>query len=412
MSAFDVRDPSGEPAGADGRHDPAATPPEGTAAASAGEAPLAPEPPEPIQLSGSRPGRRRVVMAGGVVAVAAVGIGALTLRGGDSGSRDAADSQVSTATAEVTVRDLEERTDVAGTLGYGETREVSLTGQGTLTWLPDEGTVVERGQALAEIDDRVMPLFYGDRPLWRELGPDVDDGVDVELVEANLVALGIVTADELTVDQDWTSATTDAVEEWQESLGREETGRIGLGDVVVQPAAVRVTGHLTPLGGQAGGPVVEVAGTTRLVTVDLEATHQGLVAVDQAVEIELPDGTVVPGKVASIGTVAQTPEDDDGDPMADPTPTIEVTISLDDPAAAGNLDEAPVSVSVVTSAAQGVMAVPVDALLALSEGGYAVEVAGTGGATDLVAVEVGAFADGWVEVTGDLAEGDDVVVPA
>ena len=32
--------------------------------------------------------------------------------------------------------------------------------------------------------------------------------------------------------------------------------------------------------------------------------------------------------------------------------------------------------------------------------------------TELVAVEVGAFADGWVEVTGDLAEGDDVVVPA
>ena len=70
------------------------------------------------------------------------------------------------------------------------------------------------------------------------------------------------------------------------------------------------------------------------------------------------------------------------------------------------------TVSVVTSAATGVLAVPVDALLALAEGGYAVERGGRRRHRELVAVEIGAFADGWVEVTGDLAEGDDVVVPA
>jgi hypothetical protein len=445
MSTSDLRGPSGEP-GADGRRDPgAATPSEqeprqhgsreqmpservageravrgrasrgrtgrDPSATDQAAAPPPPEPPEPIHLNGPRPGRRRVAAAGGVIAVAAVGISAFALRGG-SESPAADDAPTSTATAAVARRDLEERTDLEGTLGYGETSEVSLAAQGTVTWLPPEGTIVERGQAVAEIDDRVIPLLYGDRPLWRELGPDVDDGVDVELIEANLVALGVVTADELTVDQDWTSATTDAVEEWQEALGLEETGRIGLGDVVVQPDAVRVTGHPTAVGGQAGGPLAEVAGITRQVTVDLEATRQGLITVGQAVEIELPDGTTVPGKVLSVGTVAEAPVDDAGDPMADQTPTIEVTISLDDPAAAGNLDEAPVTVSVVTSAAQGVIAVPVDALLALAEGGYAVEVVGAGGASEMIAVEIGAFADGWVEVTGDLAEGDDVVVPA
>ena len=66
----------------------------------------------------------------------------------------------------------------------------------------------------------------------------------------------------------------------------------------------------------------------------------------------------------------------------------------------------------VTSTASGVTAVPVEALLALAEGGYAVERRGAGDASELVPVEVGAFADGWVQVTGDLAEGDDVVVPA
>ena len=48
------------------------------------------------------------------------------------------------------------------------------------------------------------------------------------------------------------------------------------------------------------------------------------------------------------------------------------------------------------------------------EGGYAVERVGTGpqGANELVKVETGAFADGWVELSGDVAEGDEVVVPA
>ena len=69
------------------------------------------------------------------------------------------------------------------------------------------------------------------------------------------------------------------------------------------------------------------------------------------------------------------------------------------------------TVSVVTSAATDVLAVPVDALLALAEGGYAVELVTGAGRSDLVAVELGAFADGWVEVTGDIAEGDEVEVP-
>ena len=209
------------------------------------------------------------------------------------------------------------------------------------------------GQPVAEVDDRVVPLLFGDRPLWRELGPDVEDGPDVELVEANLVALGVVTADELTVDQDWTSATTDALEEWQESLGLDDTGRLSPGDVAVQPGPVRVAAHVAELGGQAGGPVLEVAGTTRQVTVDLEATSQDMVTVGQAVDVELPDGTTVTGTVASVGTVAEIPEGADDDPTADPTPTIEVTISLDDPAAAGALDQAPVTVSVVTQRRPG-----------------------------------------------------------
>ena len=60
-------------------------------------------------------------------------------------------------------------------------------------------------------------------------------------------------------------------------------------------------------------------------------------------------------------------------------------------------------------AAEGVLAVPVEAVLALAEGGYAVEV-DDGTARRLVGVELGVFADGMVEVTGELSPGDQVVV--
>jgi hypothetical protein len=345
-----------------------------------------------------------------MVAASLVGAGVLVWRnGGDGDAADGGEAPTAiTATAEVTVRDLEERTDLDGTLGYGDTHELTLSTPGTLTWLPAEGTVIDRGQSVAEVDDRSVPLLLGDRPLWRELGPGVDDGRDVELVEANLVALGVVSADDLTVDQEWTSATTEAVEDWQESLGWEETGRISPSDVVVEPAAVRVTARVAEPGGPASGPALTVGGTAREVTVDLEATRQQMVQVGQKVDVELPDGSTTTGTIAAVGTVAVTPESDS--PGADPAPTIEVTVTLDDPAASGTLDQAPVTVWVVTSAAQDVLAVPVDALLALAEGGYAVELVTSGG-TELVAVELGAFADGWVQVTGDVAEGDQVVVP-
>jgi hypothetical protein len=60
------------------------------------------------------------------------------------------------------------------------------------------------------------------------------------------------------------------------------------------------------------------------------------------------------------------------------------------------------------------LVVPVDALLALAGGGYAVEVGGTNVAHHLVAVSLGIFDDaaGLVQVSGPgLTAGQQVVVP-
>lgn len=362
--------------------------------------------------------RRWVVVVGGVVTMVLV-VGAVSLAGtlADSSSGDEAAPRATAGQSTVPVerRTLAEHAELDGTLGYGDLTEISLGSGGTLTAVPAAGSVINRGETLFEVNGRPVPLLFGDRPLWRELGPGVDDGLDVKQLEANLVALGIVSADQLTVDENWTSYTTAAVKEWQESLGVDESGTIAPGELVFMPDAVRIAEVPTAVGGPIGEAALQVTGTTRLVTVDLEATRQTLVEEGQAVTIVLPDGSETSGTVASVGTVASTGDEgsegeqtDGGDTEA----TIEVVVSLDDPSATGSLDEAPVTVKVVTSAAEDVLAVPVEALLALAEGGYAVELVSPDGTTTLVPVELGAEADGWVQVTGDVAEGHEAVIPS
>ena len=61
--------------------------------------------------------------------------------------------------------------------------------------------------------------------------------------------------------------------------------------------------------------------------------------------------------------------------------------------------------------ARNVLAVPVEAMLALRGGGDAVEVVARERRADLTGVETGTFADGYVEVDGKgIAQGAQVVI--
>jgi hypothetical protein len=93
---------------------------------------------------------------------------------------------------------------------------------------------------------------------------------------------------------------------------------------------------------------------------------------------------------------------------------VAVTVSVDDPKAASEPDQTPVSVAFTSAGAKGVLAAPVTALIALAGGGFAVEVVDSSGATHLVAVEPGLYAvGGLVEVKGNgIQEGTTVVVPS
>jgi peptidoglycan hydrolase-like protein with peptidoglycan-binding domain len=351
--------------------------------------------------------RRARVAAAGAAAAAAVATAVLVADGNDNAgaSRGAA---APTSTATVERRDLVDRESVDGTLGYADVSPLRAGAAGTLTAIREPGSVVRRGQSLYDVDDAPAAwLLYGSLPAWRDFNSWMSDGEDVRQLERNLRALGYDPDGEMTVDDEWTWATTAAVERFQDAHGLTEDGSLAQGEVVFRPGPSRI-GEVDATVGQAvvpGAQLGELSSTHREVTVDLEADRQALVDTGDSVTVELPDGKVGRGRVSDVGKVASQPASEDQDP------TIEVTIALRGRVARGRgLDQAPVDVGFAVERREDVLAVPVSALLARSGGGLAVEAIDGDGRRRLVPVEPGMYADDYVEVSGSgLREGMRVV---
>jgi peptidoglycan hydrolase-like protein with peptidoglycan-binding domain len=350
-------------------------------------------------------------MATGVLPAAA-GLGAARPAGSSEGSETTTGTSVETADVERRTIEIDRKFE--GSLGYEGSLGVSAGSPGTLTWLPEVGTLIERGEKLYELDGTIRPrLLYGSRPMWRTLEPGMSNGSDVQQLEENLVALGYAD-DRLTVDRHWGSWTTKAVKAWQKAANLPVDGSIDGTDAIFLPGAIRVTDLQGQLGSMAGpgAPVLQGTSATRVVTIDLGADEVDQLAAGTALSIELPDGSEVAGTVRSIGTVASPGEDTGLPGSGGGTATLPVTIDLDDPDAVAAYDQAPVTVHAVIDTREDVLVVPVLAIVALLEGGYAVEVVRDDGSREYVAVDLGLFDGGDVEITGDIAEGDTVVVPS
>jgi peptidoglycan hydrolase-like protein with peptidoglycan-binding domain len=247
-------------------------------------------------------------------------------------------------------------------------------------------------------------LLYGRVTAWRAFRSGMASGPDVAALNANLRGLGygLLTGDS------FGSATARAIVALQAAHGLARTGDLPLGAVVFKPGPVRVK-SVTPTVGAAvqAGPVLGVSSTRHQVTIALDAAQQSAVKVGDEVTITLPDNNTTSGAVSAVGSVA-TPGSQGG------SPTIEVHVKLANQAAAGDLVSAPVNVAITTARVDNALVVPVNALLALAGGGYAVEAVGVGGVHQLVAVDLGLFDDseGLVQVSGSgLHAGQQIVVP-
>jgi peptidoglycan hydrolase-like protein with peptidoglycan-binding domain len=351
---------------------------------------LGPDPAPP----GRRRGRRWVA---GVLAVAVLG-GAGWWAGGHPGLDRGSKAAAPTATATVARQDLSGQTKVSGTLGYAGSSTVQSPVSGRITWLPTAGQVIRRGGTLLAVDNQPVQLLYGTLPPWRDLAKGVDDGPDVKQLEHNLVALGDDPDHAITVDNHYTWATKAAVKRWQQARGLAQTGTFTTAmPAVFLPWAARVTALSGSVGGQAapGQPAYTATSNRHQVTVNLDVSQQSYVHPGDRVDVVLPDGRHAKGRISQVGRVAETQGSGQ-----DQTTTIPVTVALDDPTAGGRLDQAPVDVYVTTQTRRGVLAVPVTALLALAEGGDAVETVDAAGQHQLVAVRLGVFSGGMVEVAG------------
>ena len=149
------------------------------------------------------------------------------------------------------------------------------------------------------------------------------------------------------------------------------------------------------------------------VIFSLPAADQDTVTLGEGVEIALPTDERTDTTIKFIDQVVT--ETQAGS-------FIQVKLEVLNPEEIEVYDQAPVKVFVTTEVSQDVLYVPVNALIALAEGGYAVEIyngdsesevfTGESGVdTAYVGVEIGVFTDGFVEIIGNISEGQLVVVP-
>jgi peptidoglycan hydrolase-like protein with peptidoglycan-binding domain len=307
-----------------------------------------------------------------------------------------------------------------GTLTYrarsdGSPYPVINQARGVYTSLPDSGDKVGCGGVLYRVDDRPVVLLCGTVPAYRALQVGLK-GRDVRQLNRNLHELGYDSDAHVRIDPGdnaFTSKTEQALKVLQRKKGVGVTGGLEIDDAVFLPVAVRIARVTGQVGGSAGpgAAVLSATSDTLHVQVNLDPSQQGEVKKGDRAQITLPGNTPVTGRVAGFGRVAQTPAGQ-GSQAADAT--IPTFISLDDPAQAGGLDQAPVQVDITTNGVDNALSVPVTALVGKSGGGYAVEVVRAGERRELVAVRLGLFdtGGGRVQVEGDLRAGDSVVVPS
>ena len=391
--------------------------------------------------------RRRNRIVGMVAAgsVLALTTAALAWTHGVKAADDTAGPEPITVTTVAVERtNLSTSRSLTGTLGYGTPRAIRGGREGVVTWLPPTGKTINRGEPLYRLDDTPVPLFIGAPPLYRTLDTTNMTGRDIAMVAKNLKALGYAIGDQpraghkvkqtatVTSAPDspttttpaplgnatpetttvWTTvrkgegvlttALTSAIKKWQRDQGMVDDGTIEVGDLVVLPGTVRIGGVTVQAGDATDSDLMTVTQTAKAITVQATlAQADGLKAGDK-VSLRMPDGTESTGEISDISTVPQIP--DNGAP--DTPQTVAVTVTMTDPAAADGLDGGTVEVRIEGETREAVLAVPVTALLALREGGYAIQLEDG----RRIAIETGLFSGGMVEISGDsVTEGLKVV---
>ncbi|MBL1100204.1 hypothetical protein [Streptomyces coffeae] len=327
----------------------------------------------------------------------------------------------STQTTRVKRADLSDTQTLPGVLGFARHITVKGTGKGIISRLPASGSVVGRGKPLYWVDDEPVTAFFGDTPFFRTLDKAGTTGRDVTVLVENLQALGYDIGSRPRqsaepsagsgaggVGTELTTGVLDALKRWQHDTGRKPTGTLDPDQAAVLSGPSRIDTVVAHLGDPAAEDVLTLTSQKKTVTVKVDAGSADSIRKGDKVGVILPDTKTVPGKVVSVGTTVQGSKDSDAGDATDTAPTLQVSVQATHSDDVAKIDAASVQVVFTAKSRKNVLVVPVGALLALSEGGYALQRPGG----KLVGVTTGLVAKGLVEVSGRGVEEGDVVVTA
>lgn len=291
---------------------------------------------------------------------------------------------------------------LSATIGYQPAPVKAVAGvAGVVTWLPSAGSVIEQGGALFSVDGEPTILLYGSVPEWRTLSMGVSPSADVQELQQNLNQMGYAGAYPLPKDGTYSAATGYAVQRLLKAKGLPASTQLTYGTVLYAPGPVFVSGLATGLGAtvSSGTAVLTITSTQRLVTGSFSSS--GLAVGQRAIITPATGGPALTGTVGGLTT-----QNSNGSSQED----VSITLSGSPALPTG---EIAAQVTVVMQSIKDVLAVPVQALVALVEGGYALEVPTKHGGDHLVAVHVGVTGgNNLVQVSGPaIGPGLRVLVP-
>jgi hypothetical protein len=308
------------------------------------------------------------------------------------------DTSTELSSVDVQRRDLSVDYEATGTVEAARTIDVGSPTEGRVLATAEPGSVVTSGSVIARVDDRTVVGLSGDVPMWRDLSVG-DVGVDVTQLETALVALGFDPDNNVTVDDEYTYATSVMVSDWQATLDVDESGSILQSDVLTISEPMRVGSIAAGVGAAVatGDALVVLESETQVVTTEVAISDVVTLGVADPVVLQMPDRSELAGTVQSINR---------GSDAAVRSVVIEFDDNTQVPAFGGIT----VTVSWTNSIAVDVLTLPADTFRRLETGIYVADVLDDDGSVRAVEVQVGTTVGSFVEVLG-LAEGTAVVRP-
>lgn len=326
----------------------------------------------------------------------------------DQASADAAEEaeteSVDTELVPAIRQDVVEMATLEASVGNGTVLTLPIEIEGTVTWAPAQGAMLRSGDVVVEVGERPVVLVIGESPLYRplrlvvrgerdEAGTRIGalKGADVAQLQQYLLDEGFDDKGRLIVDETFGLSTQRAVKSWQTSVGHPATGVIDTSQMLFMTSEVLVSSELSV--GQRFEQF-DVSGTNTVLSVNGSTADRDFFPVGETIEVlSEPPTTGVVTRSSRITTEDGTRQ------------FIEIIVDGVRPDDLGQS----VQISGSLTRAEDALTVPVRALLAVSEGGWVVEVA-SGSGTKRVEVEL-------IEVVGTTAivsgieEGDEVVIP-